>query len=181
MPIPVAVGVGIQAGGLLMGALGSSRAAKAARRAARKERALAEIQAQSVRASGQRQAFEEQRQAQLVESRALALAAASGAGASDPTAVKILSGIEAEGAYRAAVRMYESEEEARYLELSGKLRAGALNDQASATRFGGLVDLATGAGSLYARYGGGGPEKVKTSGIDTGDQSVSYMPVRSDY
>ena len=132
---------------------------------------LAGIQAQSVRASGQRQAFEEKRQAQLVESRALALAAASGAGASDPTAVKILSGIEAEGAYRAAVRMYESEEEARFLEVSGKMRADSLNDQASAMRFGATADLVTGAASLYSRYGGGGPSKVKTettSGIDTG-------------
>lgn len=70
-------------------------------------------------ASSQRAALEEKRRVDLVQSRALAVAAAGGGSASDPTVVRILSDLEGEGAYRAAVALYGGEDRA------AKLRAAA--------------------------------------------------------
>lgn len=170
MAIPAAA---VYGAGIAIQTVGAFGAKNKAKRAARRQKVLAGIQAQQVRASGQGAAFEEQRQAELVHSRALALAAASGGSASDVSATKILSGIEAEGRYRAEVRLHESEGEARMIEATGSARASSLNDQASAYGIGGVANLLTGIGSMYARYGDGGPDKasVSGSGVDTGGSS----------
>jgi len=70
---------------------------------------------------GQRRALEEQRQAELLASRALAVAAAGGGGADDPTVSKIIADIRGEGAYRAALQMYDAEEQSRKLKFEGKM------------------------------------------------------------
>lgn len=116
-------------------------------------------------ATGQRQAIEQKRQAQLLQSRALAVAAASGAGASDPTVVHLIAQIGGEGAYRAAVAMYDSEEKARQL----RLNAAASRYEGDAALLGGeaqksaydtsaVSSLLSGAGTLYTRFGMGGPK-----------------------
>lgn len=74
---------------------------------------------QSIAAS-QRSAMEERRKANVAASRALALAAASGGGASDPTIVRIIAGLKGEGSYRASVDLYQGEEEARKLRMGAK-------------------------------------------------------------
>lgn len=167
----MAFGAVLAGAGMALNAFGTARASRAARRQAARERAAAYVQAQSVRASGQMAGFEEQRQARLAHSRALALAAASGASASDVTATKILSGLDAEGAYRAKVRLYEAENEARLIEYEGRTRARALKDQASAYAISGAASILSAGGSMYSRYGNGGPDSapaVSGSGIDTG-------------
>lgn len=115
-------------------------------------------------AIAQRRALEEKRQSQLLQSRALAVAAASGAGASDPTVVHLISEISGEGAYRAAVALYDGEEKARQLRLKaaasryeGALAVAGGEAQASAYRTSALSSLLSGAGTLYTRYGMGGP------------------------
>lgn len=153
----MAIGAGLFVASTVMNVLGSYQAQMAARRQAARERRAAEVQAGQVRSSGQQAAFEEQRQARLVRSRALALAAASGASASDKGATDILAGIEAEGAYRAAVRLYDAESEARVIEMTGRSRARAASDQATAIGIGAGADILSGA-SMYQRYGGGGPD-----------------------
>lgn len=168
----MAIGPVLYGAGLALNAYGSMGANRAARAQARRERAVAAVQAQQVRASGQRAAFEEQRQARLVRSRALALAAASGAGASDKGATDILAGIDAEGAYRAAVRLYDAENEARIIEMTGNSRARAADDQASAIGIGAFGDFLSGAGSMYLRYGGGGPDGGGVSGASKSDYGV---------
>ncbi len=70
---------------------------------------------------GLRAAQDQTIQARLVNSTALARAAASGAGASDPTVMNILARTGAEGAYRSAVAMYQGEAQARM----DRLRAAA--------------------------------------------------------
>lgn len=124
-------------------------------------------QAGQTMASGQRASMEQLRQAKLVQSRALALAAASGAGASDPTVVNLMGKIGAEGAYRAGVAMYQGEEQARQLRLKaagtryegeaaligGKTRSDAYSTASTAS-------LLSGAGTLFARYGMGGPNRA---------------------
>lgn len=63
--------------------------------------------------------------AKMVNSKALAQAAASGAGASDPTVMAILARTAGEGAYRASLAMYEGEAQGRL----DRMRAAALRYQ----------------------------------------------------
>lgn len=131
----------------------------------------AEQQAGVAIAISQRTAAEQRRQANLVASRALAVASASGAGVSDPTMVKILSDVRGEGVYRASVALYEGEARARQLRLDAAAgRVGGLEAQiAGLTReqgagIAGVGRAAGAAGSLYANYGAGGPGLLNTGG-----------------
>lgn len=93
-----------------------------ANKAAKEEAKQLERRAGSERASSQRSAAEQKREARLVQSRALALAASSGAGASDPTIVNMMADIEGEGEYRALTELYVGEERARGDEAAAKAR-----------------------------------------------------------
>lgn len=79
-----------------------------------------------------KEAFEQRRAAGLLSSRALAIAAASGAGASDQTVVQLISEVNAEGAYRSALAMYEGEESARSYTVAGLARRLSGESSASA-------------------------------------------------
>lgn len=81
-------------------------------------------------AAGQAAAIEQKRQSDLVMSRALAVAAASGAGASSPTVTNLLARSAGEGEYRSMLAMYQGDEAAR------KSRA-----QATAQRYEGDIAL----------------------------------------
>lgn len=118
----------------------------------------------AVFASAQRDAFEENRKAELVSSRALAVAAASGGGASDPSVVNMISQIKGEGVYRAGIALYDGEAKARKLRIQGQAYAlegdnavvSGLNRQ-QAYRVKALGSTAKGVASLYSRYGMKGP------------------------
>lgn len=125
------------------------------------ERKAAEFQAAQLRqnagqamAVAQRQAITTQQQAQLVASRALAVAAAGGGGASDPTVVKIISGIAAEGSYRTSVALYEGEERAREM----------LN-RASAVEYGGKLAQVAGVKNAIGKVVGAGAAGVKGAAL----------------
>lgn len=94
---------------------GASYRTVGARRQAAKEfeAKQLELEAEQSRGVGLRGAQDEVMRAGRVNSAALARAAASGAGASDPTVVNIIARTAGEGAYRAAVNMYEGEAQAR--------------------------------------------------------------------
>ncbi len=118
-------------------------AAKTQEQAGLYQRQLAERQAESLelragqeRAVSQRAAIEQRRRGALVSSRAQALAAASGAGALDPTVVDIMGDLETETEIRALSALYEGEESARGLE------------------YGALLERAGGEGDLYAARAG---------------------------
>jgi len=81
----------------------------------------AEAAAKRTVAVAQRRALNESRNAELLASRAIAVAAAGGGSADDPTVTNIVADIDAEGAYRAAVAMYEGESEASQLKYQGEL------------------------------------------------------------
>ncbi len=61
------------------------------------------------RATSQREAIEARRQARLASSRALAVSAASGAGAGDPDVINRIAELEGEGEYNALRAMYEGD------------------------------------------------------------------------
>lgn len=120
-------------------------------------------------AISQRHAAEQRRQMRLNASRTLAVAAASGAGASDVTVMNLIADTEAEGQYRANVALYEGEAEARRLQTEAAL-SGLRGEQAliaggeqqagyylsaGGTLLQGATNLL--APTLYSKYGGGGP------------------------
>lgn len=161
-----------QVGGMFTNAMGSSQAAAAARTQAERARVAAQFEAaQLEQQAGQQMAVsiaaanEQRRQARLVQSRALALAAAGGGSASDSTIINLLARTAGEGAYRAGVALYQGEERARQLRLSAstKLYEGELAAESGQARAGayetkGAVDLLSSGASLYAKYGMGGPK-----------------------
>lgn len=151
--------------------MGLREQGKMARIAGERQRANAEFDAWQLEeqageelAVSQRMAIEERRQAELAASRALAVAATSGAGVSDPSVVRLLARTQGEGAYRANVALYQGESRARQARLNAAqaritgaeaLEEGHARDQAYG--YAGMGRAARGALSLYARYGQHGP------------------------
>jgi hypothetical protein len=114
----------IAIGGSLLSAFGSLQDG-------RQQYAAAQYQADQLRknagqteAAGQRDAENQTRQSALLQSRALAVAGASGAGAVDPTVLKLIAGIATEGDLAARTAMYNADEQAR-----------GMRNQAAATVF----------------------------------------------
>lgn len=105
-------------------------------------------------AASQRTAQEEERRAKLLQSRAQAVAAASGAGASDPTVVDIISQIAGQGAYRSQIALYDGLEQQRLL----RAKADAARYQGKSARVASEIGAITSAGkTFFDKYGGGGP------------------------
>lgn len=126
-------------------------------------------------AAAQRQMLEERKQARLLESRALAVAAASGAGTGG-TVIDVISDIAAEGAYRSSLALFEGKERARQLRVGAEIRreGGDLQAEygrqaAKAYEIGSVATLFSGAGSLYARYGMTKSPSTLASGASVGD------------
>lgn len=136
----------------------------AARAAADYRADALESGASDVRGAAQQRAHFTRREGRFAKSRALAAAAASGGGATDPTVVKILSEIEGQSEYEALSDLYSGESQAyaleqeaeatryggRLSEYTGRLRRSLLRQQA-------LNTIASGAMTLASRYGQGGP------------------------
>lgn len=118
----------IAIGGAVLEGIGSKKAGKEAKKAAKREQQAAEYEAlqleqeaKEAQALAQMAAREEERRARLVASRALALAAAGGS-ASDPGIASLIADIEGEGAYRAAIALYQGESDARKLRMGAETR-----------------------------------------------------------
>lgn len=139
-------------------------AGESARVAAQFNALQAERQGGIAIALAQRQAAEERRLGRFAASRALAVAASSGGGVSDPTIVRLLANAHGEATYRANVALYEGEERDRQLRMEAILgRAAGADAQAAAeAKVGGLAlaslgTIARTGVSMYTRYGQGGP------------------------
>lgn len=159
------------AGGLIE-LMGQREGARAAKAGGERKQLAAEFnawnldrQAGIATAIAQRNAEEEIRQGDVAASRALAVAAASGAGASDPTIAKILADTKGMAAYRASVALYEGDEQARQFRIAGISErlggVGAVEDanaQVKAYRLKSMGTIARTGVSLYTKYGAGGPK-----------------------
>lgn len=92
----------VQAGAQIIGGIQKKKAAE--------EEALEfERRAGESRATSQREAIEERRQARLAKSRTTAVAAASGGSATDPDIVNRIADIEGEGEYNFLRALYEGQ------------------------------------------------------------------------
>lgn len=113
-----------------------------------------ERKAQEERAVATREAIEKRREADLIQSKQLAGAAASGGSTTDATMLDIFSDTEAQGAYNSASAIYRGEASARNLE------AGAANARASAKTRMPAAYLSAG-GSLMSDFGKNGKSYAK--------------------
>jgi hypothetical protein len=112
------------------------------------------VSAGQAQAAAQRSAIDIERQTQLNASRALAVAASSGGGASDPTVVNLLSQNAADGAYRKAAALYEGDDQARSMRLQAAgIDTGSriAQGQSRARQAAMFVDTAASAYGGYAR------------------------------
>lgn len=136
--------------GTAVSAIGAIEQGNAARRAANFQASQMTQQAGQARATGQRAAIEKRQEADLVESRARALLAASGGGG-DEGSVNILSGIRRRGDYNVATELYNADEQARGMELGAGARRfeGQVAKRASTIQAAGSV--LSGA-SMYQKY-----------------------------
>lgn len=130
---PAGAAIGAQIGGSLGGgmdakkAAGKSAAALEAQGKAEKEAAYFEAEqmrdaANQAAGMAQRQAEQERHNAMLMASRAIAVAAASGAGVTNPTVNRILQDIDKQGMLQSEYRLYEGSEQERKLRLSAGVR-----------------------------------------------------------
>jgi hypothetical protein len=139
--------------GTVLSAFGSIRGGKEAKKAADTEAARLRRQAGQTRASAQREALEVRRTSRYAQSRAQALAASSGGGASDPTVQNIIADLAGEGEYGALTALYEGEERALGMEDT----ATAVQREGRAKRTAGYLQgastLLSGASSISEKYG----------------------------
>jgi hypothetical protein len=156
----------VQAAGTALNVASKVSAGNAASKVGNRRADLADYEAKQLDynagqaiAASQRAAMEEQRNAALVSSRALAVAAASGGGASDPTIINALAKIAGEGQYRAMSDLYNGEDKARQLRMSAagkRYQAGMERGDASsaqgASRFSAMTSALAGGASLYSKY-----------------------------
>lgn len=144
----------IAAGSAVVGAAGAIKAGNDARDQAELAAQQMKEEADATQAAAQRQMIEDRRTANRLQSRALAVAAASGAGASDPTVALDIGRIQSEGEYRALSRLYSGDAEAQNLKRRAKATQAEGAAQQSASRWkAASTILSTGAG-LYDRYYG---------------------------
>lgn len=171
-PVTIALVVGIastvvQASSTLAAGKAEQQAANARAQGLEHQAAQARQVAGQERATSQRAAIEQRRRGRLLSSRALAVAAASGAGAGDPTVENILGGIGAEGEFRALSELFIGEERARGLETqadlrifeseqerrAGKAARSASRLAAGAQILGGTAKAFSASGQGLSRYG----------------------------
>lgn len=124
-----------------------------------------EVEAQQSRSVGMRTAQDQTVNTEMINSTALARAAASGAGASDPTVMNVIARTAGAGAYRAATAMYEGEAQGRLdMAKASALRyegATGVSDAATAAQFAGIGAAATAlsgaakAGAMFGKYWSG--------------------------
>lgn len=167
------------------------QAGEARKTAADLEANVLEVQAGQTVAAAQRDMFDVQRATRLAQSRAVALSAASGGGASSPTVLTIVGNMAKEGAYNGVRALYAGEEQARLMKIQAiekrklgqfDMTAGSLAGLASETKGRGAQLSSYGtilntAGSLFGKYGGAAPGTDGTgTGVDFNSAGAGDIP-----
>lgn len=126
------------------------------------QNAILDKYGKAAQATAQRGAIEQNRQANLAISRAVAVAAGSGAGASDPTITKLVGNIAGRGQYNALTSLYNGDSEADYYKSVATANTYNANAQAAGYKFRGSTGPAwdqaagtilSGASSFLKKYG----------------------------
>ena len=173
--IVAAVGLGVAVLGAAYSNSQNRKAAKAGSKAANAqgkaqqgmnyfEATQMEAAAGQQQAMAQRNAQDELRKSAIAQSQALAIAGASGAGASDPDVTKLLGDIAAEGDLAANTHLYNGDEAAKALKVNAKMsrwqgdqarkglgvQANAMLQQAKTQQLQTILNVAGSAATWYA-------------------------------
>jgi hypothetical protein len=153
--------------GTVLSTVGGLQQASAIRAAGKAQQQQAEYQAKQAQvaagqelATGQRQQAEEARKLRYAQSRATAVAAATG-GTMDDSFLNIMSGLESEGQYAKDFALFESKDRAGkltqqsdLLKYEGQNARIAANAEAKAKTISTLANAASSTSTLYGKYGG---------------------------
>lgn len=142
--------------GGVAGAAGQAQAGEAANATAKYQALVARQNANAEEATGQRQAIEERRKAAFTSSRIRAVAAASGAGADDPSVLNLEADVNAQGEYNAMSRLFTGASAGQAQRQNAMLTtlAGRNERDASYAAAGGTILKSVGdAATMYAKYG----------------------------
>lgn len=152
----------VSAVGSLAAGAAQSRQLEAQAEANRYQAKIEDQKAMQERAVAQRKGFERQREGKLALSTLQARAAASGAGATDPTVVSLGSDIAGRSEYYRLTEMATGETAARYHEDQAALDRWSANEQsaqAGMAKTGAFFSAASsilgGASSAFGKFGGG--------------------------
>ena len=165
-------------GGTLLQALGSEMSGASHLAQGQEQQQADEFQAAQLRqnagqamAQGEASAVNIQRQISLISSRALAVAAANGGGASSPSVITNLSRIAGEGAYRQSLAIYGGQTQADHdnlqakgLDYSGQMAVDNAKSIYDASQVNTAATLIKGGASLFSKYGAGGPSQTDSGG-----------------
>lgn len=112
-----------------------------------------EREGKAAQAESQRIALNERKKANYAESRALAVASASGAGVSNPTVENILGKIQAEGDYRVLSSLYAGDTDAELANYAADTtrRQGRARQRGAYLNAGSTI--LSGANDFYSKYG----------------------------
>lgn len=141
-------------GSTIMSASGALQQGREAKAQAYSQASQLDASAGQDRASAQRAAAEQRRQAKLAQS---ALQARAGGGGLDAGVVTLDTGIEGEGEYRALTALFQGEEQARGKEFAASNARATGDAQKRASRTRAFSSILSGA-TMYSKYGGGGPK-----------------------
>lgn len=162
----------LQTASTVLGAFGQIRQGQAAEQQAKHRALQLEQKAGQERAASQRKSIEARRRARIAESRALALAAASGGGASDPTISNLMAGIAGEGEMAAQTAVYEGEERARSAEYGATMARYEGKQAKQASRIGAATTILGSA----AKLGKGLMEKYAPSPVPAASTAYNGIP-----
>lgn len=153
----------VSAGLKFSGMMGQGNAALAAgmrkQQLANYEAQQLDVNAKQAFAASQRAAYFKGQEGDLVLSRMTALAAASGAGASDPTILNLKAQILARKAYNMEAALYGGEEQARGMReaakakrYGGELAMADAKSAKSSYKFAAMSSLFSGGAGMFERY-----------------------------
>lgn len=142
----------LAAAGMFLNFVGTLQEGQEANYAAKLEAQQMEAKANEERAVSQRRAIQARRIADRAKSRAKAVAAASGAGATDPTMENIYGDIEDQGTFNVLSELYQGEAKGQGLDFGAKMRRRAGKNALKTSRYRAAGNLLEGGTSLYDRY-----------------------------
>lgn len=161
------VTMAVGAVGTVLSAVGQMRSGQEQANAETYQADLAKQNATQIEATSQRQAIEERRKASFAVSRARAVAAASGGGATDPTVLNVEAGIAGQGEYNALSRLYTGKAEAnQQRDARGiyQMQADQARSSGMMNGIGAIIGGLSDAGSMYMKYGAGQSTGANTGG-----------------
>lgn len=152
--------------------MGGIQQANAAKQNAAFESAQLQEQAQEANAAASREAASKIRYGQLAQSRAQAVAGASGGSPSDPTVVNLEQNIAGQSEYNALTALWSGSAEAAGLQTRANAAIASGNNEANADIIGAVGSGLKGGLSMFDKYGespgSGGGVNYTSYGADIG-------------